>query len=113
MAASVDAASSQYEPLLKRAKESFDSIAERQTALSTGTEEAATRIVEAMGQAAESTRTASTEAVQAMAETGRTVQNEVQAKQERVTASMDCAVRPDCPVSPVGLFRPLTLRPSV
>ena len=89
MAASVEAASSQYESLLQHAKESLDGVTQRQTALAAGTHEAATRLADAMSQAAESTRTSSAEAVQAMVETGRTVQREVQATQERVTASME------------------------
>ena len=89
MAASVDAASTQYEALLAQAREGLDSFVQQNHHLTLETQRSAGTLADTMSKAAESTRAAADETVRAMAEIGNNAQREVQSTQERVAASVE------------------------
>ena len=89
MAASVDAASAQYEAMLAQARETIESFAQQNHQLTLETQRSAGALADSMTQTAESTRAAADEAVRAMVETSENVQREIQSTQERVAESIE------------------------
>ncbi len=78
MAASVEAASTQYTALLTQAKESIDAIVQRNDELTREAQQSSATLAESMREAAESTSRATTEAVRAVTEASDLLQRQIE-----------------------------------